>query len=218
MDTINSSNITTHSDVLSRNRGRRITKSLTILNVVLFILALLVTFPFVMVDFIAMSDTWLTSNFGALKQVSGQILLQIPVFNAVYTISYMVLYLYEIIALVSLISQKSYSKILLSIVPALILIISIVFPVTIMGTYNGGSDFPGAGFTTQGLIVYIILNVIYAAVIYVTVGFICKNKDVKQLFVSDKVKYQRMRSEMNDAVADEEVAPEVSPVEESVVK
>ena len=57
MDTINSSNITTHSDVLSRNRGRRITKSLTILNVILFILTLLVTFPFVMVDFIAMSDT-----------------------------------------------------------------------------------------------------------------------------------------------------------------
>ena len=218
MDTINSSNITTHSDVLSRNRGRRITKSLTILNVILFILTLLVTFPFVMVDFIAMSDTWLTSNFGYLKEVSAQTLLKIPFYNGIFTISYILLYIYEIIALVTLIVQKSYSKILISIVPVLVLIISIIFPVTVLGTFNGGSDIPGAGFSTQGVIVYIVLNVIYAAVIYATVAIICKNNDVKQLFVSDKVKYQRMRSEMNDAVADEEVAPEVSPVEESVIK
>ena len=107
---------------------------------------------------------------------------------------------------------------MISIVPVLVLIISIIFPVTVLGTFNGGSDIPGAGFSTQGVIVYIVLNVIYAAVIYATVAIICKNNDVKQLFVSDKVKYQRMRSEMNDAVADEEVAPEVSPVEESVIK
>ena len=146
MDTINSSNITTHSDVLSRNRGRRITKSLVILNVVLFILTLLVTFPFVMVDFIAMSDTWLTSNFGYLKEVSAQTLLKIPFYNGIFTISYMLLYIYEIIALVTLIVQKSYSKIMISIVPVLVLIISIIFPVTVLGTFNGGSDIPGSGF------------------------------------------------------------------------
>ena len=86
MDTINTVNITTHSDVLSRNRGRRIAKTFTVLNIVLFILALFVTFPFVMVDFIAMSDMWLTSNFGALKEVTAQTLIEVPFINAMYTI------------------------------------------------------------------------------------------------------------------------------------
>ncbi len=227
MDTINTVNITTHSDVLSRNRGRRIAKTFTVLNVVLFILALFVTFPFVMVDFIAMSDMWLTSNFGALKEVTAQTLIEVPFINAMYTISYLFLYFFEIFSIITLIAQKSYSKIILSITPVLIILISVIFPVTDMGVFNGG-DNSGAGLTTQGLIVYIILNVIYIAAIYTTVGFICKNKDVKQLFVSDKIKYQRMRSEMNDAVHNaennetsesvKESSSEVSPVDESVLK
>lgn len=225
MDTINKTTVTTHSDVLSRNRGRRLTKTFTVLNIVLFIISMFVTFPFVMVDFISMSDMWLTSNFGALKEVTSQTLIEVPVANALYTISYLLLYFFEIFSIITLISQKSYSKIILSITPVLIVLVSVVFPITDMGVFNGGSN-DGAGFTTNGLIVYIILNLIYIAAIYVTVGFICKDQDVKQLFVSDKVKYARMKAEMNDAVIDEaeetdEVKEndetEVSPVDESVL-
>lgn len=244
MDTINKTTITTHSDVLSRNRGRRLTKTLTVLNIVLFIISMIVTFPFVMIDFISMSDMWLTSNFGALKEVTSQTLIEVPVVNALYTISYLLLYFFEIYSIITLIGQKSYSKIILSITPVLIVLVSVVFPITEMGVFNGGSN-SGSGFTARGLIVYIILNLIYSVTIYVTVGFICKNKDVKQLFVSDKVKYARMKSEMNDTVTDDaekaienetstvednetstvednEASPvednEVSPVEESVLK
>lgn len=227
MDTINKTSVTTHSDVLSRNRGRRLAKTFTVLNIVLFIITLLVTFPFVMIDFISMSDMWLTSNFGTLKEVSSQTLIDVPVLNALYTISYLLLYFFEIFSIITLISKKSYSKIILSITPVLIILVSVVFPITEMGVFNGGTN-DGAGFTVKGLIVYIILNLIYIAVIYVTVWFICKNKDVKQLFVSDKVKYARMKAEMNDAIADTSKHVEtqetenteeskVSPVDESVL-